>query len=357
MLLPLVALSLLALQEVEAPPKLPPSTFPIKEEAFAEFVGIRKVQRLELPGVELWCDDPKLFKVLETQIPKSHAWAVAALGGMHLPEGAILRLILLSDDDAVRTLVPLVAAEAKRWEVPAPPASFFNAVAKSGSGLWTFPPFSIVHTKALRDPKRESVSRAVHDMAALMADFSVSRMGFGVPEFIEEGFAGMVLRRSVKKPVPLVSHDKTALKSRIMGWGVFAGISSTNDASNDPIVWPVLMRNAVKKMRKNRNANGMDALPALLRRSAEDFARTDYAYSWAVNEFLFDPKAMTPTAQTRREATQSAFAHLRDPKMTMLDIKVRGEKLLTLLLAATGEDEVALHGAFLDWSEERLPRK
>ena len=101
----------------------------------------------------------------------------------------------------------------------------------------------------------------------------------------------------------------------------------------------------------------MDALPALLRRSAEDFARTDYAYSWAVNEFLFDPKANTPTEQTRREVTQGALEHLRDPKMTMLDIKVRGEKLLALLLAATGEDEVALHGAFLDWSEERLPRK
>ena len=38
MLLPLVALSLLALQEVEAPPELPPSTFPREEEAFAEFV-------------------------------------------------------------------------------------------------------------------------------------------------------------------------------------------------------------------------------------------------------------------------------------------------------------------------------
>ncbi len=350
-------LSLLAFQEVDPPPKLPPSTFPTEEKAFAESVGIRKVQRLELPGVEVWCDDPKVFKALAKQLPRSHTWAVAALGKLHLPEGVTLRLILLSDGDAVRALAPLAAAEAARWNIPAPPDSFFDSVAKNGSGLWTFPAFSFVHTKALLDPKREPVSRAVHDMAALMADFSASRMGFGVPEFVEEGFAGMVLRRTVKKPLPLVSHAKAALNSRIVGWGVFAGIGASNDASNDPIGWPLLVRNAVKKMRKKRDANGMDAVPALLRRSAKDFARTDYAYSWAVAEFLFDPEAKTPAEPTRRNAMQSALAPLRDPKLAMLKTPARAEKLLTLLLAATGEDEASLHSAFLDWSETRLPRK
>jgi hypothetical protein len=191
-------------QEPATVPKLPPSTFPADEESFAEALGIDKVQRLTLPGMELWCDNPKIFKALAKQIPKSYSWAVEALGILDLPEGVTLRLILLENGDSVRALYPLVTREAARWKLQGPPLGFFDGVAKSGSGLCTFPAFGIVHTKILRDPKREPISRAVHDMASLMVDFAASGFGFGVPEFLEEGFAGMVLRRTVDKPVPLV---------------------------------------------------------------------------------------------------------------------------------------------------------
>ena len=213
--------------------------------------------------------------------------------------------------------------------------------------------------------ERAVPTRAVHEVSVLLAGWACSWSGYGAPEFLEEGLAGMVERRALKKPAALVYHDKAALKMTIHGYGVFAGIGEAmNDSSNSPDNWPRLVQDAVKKMNKElksrskrKKIDPKQRIDALLLRTHADFARSDYAYAWATMEFLFEDTRSEEGASSRRDLLQGVLKRMRGTEHAALGQDKRSQLFLDELLAANACDGESLHQDFLDWASESLPKR
>ena len=137
----------------------------------------------------------------------------------------------------------------------------------------------------------------------------------------------------------------------------------------------MILKNAVRAMRKNEEIQPEEQVDALLLRGPESFARQDYAYSWAAIEFLFEVRLpygdaavalqkerrwkepKEPLEDCRRVVIQNALQELRKVEYAGLPAAERGEKLRELLLHGYAESPQELHAAFMHWVENAMPKK
>ncbi len=357
----------------QAKEELPPSTHPTDSAAFAEAVGVKAVQFAAAPGLEFWVEDRAIQSALEKPLLAAWEEAVAILPEPDPSAEIPYRVVVLKDEAAVMAYRPLFEAECARAGIQPPPASFYAEAARLGSGKWTYPPLCLM--RSANQSKQMVVTRAVHDLGGLRIGLAISEQGYGVPEFLVEGFAGMLVRSAVSKPTALVSHVQAAEAETIHGYGVFAGIGSAmNDSSNHPGNWPAALRTVAKAWRKQGTVGEAERIDALLRRSRETFARSDYAYAWAVVEFLLDDRypvgavAVSAAADrkwkpakavepSRRSVLVDAFDLLRHQNYRMADEGTRAGLLLDFLKKQTQEEPAALHAAFQHWLDTGLPKK
>jgi hypothetical protein len=353
--------------------EVPPSNHPAAEAALAEALGVKTMRHAALPGYELWCEDKADFALLDE--PLRQAWEAAdeLLGEAGRPGDPLCRVVVVEEGATALAYRPLFEAECARFGIEAPGESFYASAAELGSGRWSFPPLVLIVRDRLDKPV--ALTRAVHDLGALRIGLAASEQAYGVPEFLVEGFAGMLVRRAVKKPAALVSHTGAAVDETIHGYGVFAGLGAAlNDSSNHPGNWPTVMRNAAKAWKKAKQVEPEARIDALLMRDRTRFSRADYAYSWAVMEFLLDARfpvgeaAVAAAADrrwkpdeavepSRRAVLLEALAPLRETKQRLADTPTRAGLLLEALAEAGGEDALALQAAFQHWLETGLPKK
>lgn len=345
---------------------------PDTAQAFGALVDATEIQRSRMPGLEIWCDDVASFDALAR--PAEGAWNLAKdlLGRPPLPADLVARVVVLQGEERLQRYLPALAAEAQRLRVPQPPADFAAAAARNGSGLWTNPPTLLVNGTLLRGDVL--ATRVVHDLGAVAAMYAACPWGGPPPEFFKEGFAGMLVRRGLKRPAAIVSHSGAALASTVQGYGVFAGLgAAANDASNDPANWPGILRTAVRQMRREKKLPPESMLDRLLLRGAAEWARTDYAYAWAAVEFLLDASAPLrpppeegerreggqdiPPGKSRRALTLEVLGELRGSEHAALDAAGRAATFRGLLLGMGGETPEQLHAAFMTWVETAMPRK
>ena len=346
---------------------------PDTPEAFAAAVGLEEVHLVTGDQLEIWCAEPSQAKLLKE--PALNGWnhATELLRGLYMPEELVTRVIVLPGHEALLRYAPLVEAEAKRLYSIAPSPAHLDSLKASGSFLWSYPPVLFINGKLLR--KDELMTRVVHDLGAIRARFAMSPNGGDPPEFFLEGFAGMIVRNTIKKPTGLVNHEDAALESTIHGYGVFAGISGLNDASNHPGNWPSVIKTAVKRMRKAKEPDRASFADALLVRPKDGFARADYAYAWSVVEFLFDdrmpfgPAAVEaagdrkwkvpkePAEFNRRQGVLAGLEELRKPAHASLDAVGRGEALRKAVLAYYDESPEQFQEAFMHWVEKVMPKR
>jgi len=350
-----------------------PSTHPVDAEDFAEALGVKKVQLLEAPGLQVWCQDKAVLSALKKPLLAAWESAVATLPEPAPSDDLPYRVVVMAEAEGLEAYQPLFEAECRRAGISAPPASFFADAGRLGAGKWAYPPLVLVRSSS--QSKQLVVTRAVHDLGGLRIGLAASEQGYGVPEFLIEGFAGALVRRAVPKPAALVSHAGAALKEKIHGYGVFAGIGAAmNDSSNHPGNWPASLRTAAKAWRKKEAIDPEERIDALLLRPKESFARSDYAYAWAVVEFLLEERypvgaAAVEAAADRRwkpgpkvEPNRRAwlvevFGVLRHQNYRMADPATRARLMLSFLEKRTEEDPEALHAAFQHWLDTGLPKK
>ncbi len=321
---------------------------------FGNAVGISKIKYQKWPGLELYCDDAKLFKLLSASLDKAWKAALELLGESPLPPGMPLRVVVLEDSEALKAYWSIVSLGAKKFENTPPPEAMFAGLLKAGSTRWNLPPTVFLRPGAI--PSSAAPTRAVHDVGVIMAGWASSYSGYGGPEFLAEGFAGMLQRRSIKNPAAIVSHEQAALKETIHGYGVFAAIGAAmNDSSNSPNNWPRIIQNAVKSMLKKSQLEDADRIDALLLRTHEKFARADYGYAWAAMEFLFDDQKVDQIS--RRDGLHKVLKALKNPKDSAHGQLLRSQKFRELLLVEYNQTPAQLHEAFLIWVPKYLPKK
>lgn len=369
----LLALGLFSPQTLIALP-VGQTQHPTTTEEFGEALGIKRVWLLQEPNLELWCDDSKQFKLLEKEIPDAWKLLNEWFKDLPLPEGSTVRVVILRDKDALKKYPTLLSAEAQEREVPLPTASLIQGVINSGSAYWSNPPVVFIYGQILH--KDSLVTRVVHDLGVIRSIYAMSPYGADAPEFFKEGVAGKLMRDTLKKPAGLVSHKDAAQADTIHGYGVFAGIGAAmNDHSNHPGNWPGVMKNGVKAMRRSEEMDPKGRIDGLLQRDAQGFARTDYAYAWAVVEFLMDERlsygsssvdamrekrwkpAAEHQADNRRKVFLKALSELRHPDYVLFTPRDRGIRLAELLREGFAEEEEEMHEAFMLWVEKAMPKK
>jgi hypothetical protein len=314
-------------------------------------------------SLELWSDDKKTFNALYSALDAAWPAALELLGGDPMPKGAVIRVIASPRASTLSDYWKLLNEGAKLCGVSPPPDFLLSGVNGMGSAHWNLPPTLLLNSSA--ESLKSLPTRAVHEVSVLLVGWACSWSGYGAPEFLEEGFAGMVERRALPKPAALVYHDRAALKTTIHGYGVFSGIGEAmNDSSNAPGNWPRIVHKAVKTMakeqrskRKRAKVDPMQRIDALLLRSQEEFARADYAYAWAVMEFLFDDHAKGEEQPTRRASLHEILAEMRGTKHFSLDQDKRSKLFLDRVLHHAAANGEALHLEFLDWAAESLPTR
>lgn len=353
-----------------------PSAHPATVEELAEALDIDSLHFEQAENLELWFEDTRKFR--ETKDHALKAWELATewLGGLYMgvDNAQTMRVVVLNDQEALAKYVDIVQEEARRIGAPPPPDEMASSAAETGSYLWTYPPVLLVSGRLLH--KGLLTSRVVHDMAAIRARYALCPWAGDPPEFWQEGFAGLLMRHTMKRPTPIVSHEQAALKFRMYGYGVFAGVSNSNDASDDPTNWPLLLKNAVRAMRKEKDELDRDSMvDQLLMRTNAEFARTDYAYSWAVIEFLLDDyipigeegkewardsrgrRPRDPLEDSRQAATLAVLEELRRARYASYTAEMRTKKFRELLLEQYAEDPEAIHSAFMAWVEKDMPKR
>lgn len=353
-----------------------PSPHPADAEAFAGALGIRRAFLTQAPGLELWTDTASSQRLLEKPLLKAWEHAEHLLGPIVLPEGVVIRVVALDDRDTLANYRPIFTAEGIHLQSSAlPDADWFRAAIETGSGCWDYPPLLIIHTGSVG--KAEVLTRLVHDIGGLRGGYAMSRSGYGIPESWREGFGGLLVRHALKKPTAIVSHTSAALSSTVRGYGVFAGIEhAANDASNHPNAWPGFLYNAIQRLQKTDPIHPAARVDQLLLRTAAEFSRADYAYSWAAVSFLLDghypagkataealkegkrwKAARELAADSRRTRTLSVLARLRAAEHVALDAEARASLFREQILLALAEDEAAFHAAFAHWVMTAMPRK
>lgn len=325
--------------------------------------GHKNVLHHSWGSLELWCDDQKTYDALFPALDAAWPAALELLGGDFLPKGAVIRVIASPQASTLGDYWQLLKEGAELCGVAPPPDFLLSGANGMGSAHWNLPPTVLLNSKT--ESLKSLPTRAVHEMSVLLAAWACSWSGYGAPEFLEEGLAGMVERRALSKPAALVYHDRAALSMTIHGYGVFSGIGEAmNDASNAPTNWPRLIQNAVSKMNKELKSKSKrtkidpgQRIDALLLRSQADFARSDYAYSWAVMEFLFDPTVRGEGQATRRAVLHRVLAEMRGTDFAALDQDKRSKLFLERILHHTAVEGEELHLEFLAWAAESLPTR
>lgn len=358
------------LPQTEVSPPLPAAAtaaleewHPSNAEEWREHFGVDSIFYESWGSLELWSDDKKTFEELKKALDTAWPITCELLGGNPMPAGGVIRVIASDEEETLKSYWPLLCEGAQLAGIAAPPSYLLAGVNSVGSAHWNLPPTVMLNSKA--ESLKTLPTRAVHEVAVLAVGWASSWSGYGTPEFLKEGFAGMVERRALEKPAALVYHERAALESTIHGYGVFSGIGEAmNDSSNAPDNWPRLIHNAVKKMNKELKSSSKRAkidpeqrIDALLLRNKAAFARADYAYAWATMEFLFAQPQEGEEGTDRRAALHSVLAELRHARHAALDQDKRSKLFLELLLREHEQDGAALHLEFLAWSTESLPSK
>jgi hypothetical protein len=336
---------------------------PANPSEWTDRLGQQKVLHHTWGSLELWSDDQKTFDALFPALDAAWPAALELLGGDPLPKGAVIRVIASPHASTLRDYWKLLSEGAALCGVTPPPAYLLTGANEMGSAHWNLPATVLLNSTA--ESLKSIPTRAVHEVSVLLAGWACSWSGYGAPEFLEEGFAGMVERRALPNPAALVYHDRAALTMTIHGYGVFSGIGAAmNDASNAPGNWPRLIHNAVDKMNKELESKSKRAkldpkqrIDALLLRSQEQFARADYAYSWAVMEFLFDEQTRGAEQPSRRAILHRVLAEMRGTEHAALDQHKRSKLFLDRVLHHSLAEGESLHLEFLEWAAESLPTR
>jgi hypothetical protein len=340
-------------------PQVDDSWHPQDVKVLAKIVDSPKLKVKKWPGLELYCDDPKQFKLLSTALGKAWPAATELLGGSPIPEGMPMRVIALKEPDSIKAYWKLLQKGSQVYGSAAPPEVLLNGVIDAGSTRWNLPPTVMLRPGTLASSM--APTRAVHDVGVVVAGWASSYSGYGGPEFLTEGFAGMLQRRSIKNPAAIVSHEQAALTETIHGYGVFASIGAAmNDSSNSPNNWPRMIHNAVKTMIKKGVKEDNERIDALLLRTHEQFARADYGYAWATMEYLFDDDGHSDDEDedgSRRQQLHRVLEQLKNPKRSAMGQKVRSLKFREMLLEEYNLSPVDLHQDFLTWASKHLPKK
>jgi len=340
-------------------PRVDDSWHPADVKELAKLVDSPKLKVKKWPGLELYCDDIKQFKLLSTALGKAWPAATELLGGSRIREGMALRVVALKEPDSIKAYWKILQNGAQAYGNTAPPEVLLTGSLSAGSTRWNLPPTVMLRPGTLASSM--APTRAVHDVGVVVAGWASSYSGFGGPEFLTEGFAGMLQRRSIKNPAAIVSHEQAALKETIHGYGVFASIGAAmNDSSNSPNNWPRMIHNAVKTMIKKGVKEDDERIDALLLRTHEKFARADYGYAWATMEFLFDDNGRSKEDNepgSRRQRLHRVLEQLKDPKKSAMGQQVRSLKFREMLLEEYNLSPVNLHQDFLTWASKHLPKK
>jgi hypothetical protein len=334
---------------------------PSNPKEWQERFGHKQVSHHSWGSLELWSDDQKTFDALKPALDIAWPAALELLGEDPMPKGAVIRVIASPHSNTLGDYWKLLHEGAELCGVTPPPDFLLGGANGMGSAHWNLPPTVLLNSKT--ESLKSLPTRAVHEVSVLLVGWACSWSGYGAPEFLREGFAGMVERRALPKPAALVYHDRAALRLTIHGYGVFSGIGAAlNDASNAPGNWPRLIHNAVDKMSKELKSPSKRAkldpkqqIDALLLRSQEEFARVDYAYSWAVMEFLFDDQARGEEQPTRRAMLHRVLAEMRGTDHAALDQDKRSKLFLERVLHHAATEGATLHLEFLAWAAESLP--
>ncbi len=344
---------------VDEIPRVDDSWHPQGAKALGEHLGGVKLKYKEWNGLQLYCDDAKQFKLLTSALGKAWPAGLELLGGSPIPEGMPLRVVALKDPEAIREYWELVRKGSEIYGNSEPPEALVNGVISAGSTRWNLPPTVMLRPGTLASSM--APTRAVHDVGVVLAGWACSYSGYGGPEFLTEGFAGMLQRRSIKNPAAIVSHEQAALKETIHGYGVFAAIGAAmNDSSNSPNNWPRMIHNAVKSMIKKGVREDDERIDALLLRTHKQFARADYGYAWATMEYFFDDSGHSDAeedAGSRRQRLHRVLAELRAPKDAATGQQARSMKFRKLLLDHFDLSPIDLHQDFLQWASKHLPKK
>ena len=134
------------------------------------------------------------------------------------------------------------------------------------------------------------------------------------------------------------------------------------------------MKTVRKAWEKQGEVLPEEEIDSLVRRSKVSFVRADYAYAWAVCEFLFETKFPYAEAavavsedkrwkpeleikESRFELLRPVLVTLRAKKLRTLEASERAELFLELLYKESGETPAQMQTAFLFWLKRGMPKK
>lgn len=343
---------------------------PATPEEFSKRYHLGKVVHATVGPVDLWVEDEKLAEAVKAPLQKAVQHA-EKLVGADLLGGERVRVVVVKKNETLAPYLRDFAAEARRVGSAGPDAAYAGSAADAGSCWWGHPALVLLSGQTLQREARDT--RLVHNLGHVLGGQLVSATGVGPPSLVE-GLSGELVRASIAKPDAVVCGEGAALKEKTHGYGVFGTIDVVaNDSTNDVSVWPRMLKQVVRSLRKPPAANGEKAdgegylkvkVAALVGRRPSEFRRADYAFSWSVLRFLLDPEPAKPAAgatppaagKGRRERVLAAFREMRkdyDAAATREEkIDLYRERLLRALEMSPDE----LHAAWLDWAEKTYAR-
>ncbi len=333
----------LLFQEPQTPE---PSLLPASPQAFQKEIGVRKVQELTAPGLEIWCEDPKLLKKIRG--PALAAWKLAGelLGPETRPGRFPIRVVLVRGKAPFERWFELLGKESLRLKGPTVDRPYVEASAEFGSAQWYLPPTSLIRTDRLSPP--EAVTRVVEDLGALRLRYAFSPFGLEPPPFLAEGFAGLLVRHTLRNPESLQPYGGPA-PEWVQGTSVYNLDKTQKDPNYLPANWPRLVLNTTTLRIKKKSIQPEETLAGLMLREAGKFARLDYAFSWAGVEFLL--------AKDRRAAVLGVLHELRGEEFAAASESVRFRAFHDGVLKALEQDPIRLQASFHDWIRKSMPRR
>jgi len=333
----------LLFQEPQTPE---PSLLPASPQAFQKEIGVRKVQELTAPGLEIWCEDPKLLKKIRG--PALAAWKLAdeLLGPETRPERFPFRVVLVRGKAPFQRWFELLGRESLRLKGPPIGKDYVESSAEFGSAQWYLPPASLIRTDRVSPP--EAVTRVIEDLGALRMRYAFSPFGLDPPPFLAEGFAGLLVRHTLRNPESLQPYGGPA-PEWVQGTSVYNLDKTQKDPNYLPANWPRLVLNTTTLRIKKKSIRPEETLAGLMLRKPAEFARLDYAFSWAAVEFLF--------AGERRKAAAAVLGKLRAKEFAAAGEEARFRAFRDGLLESLDLDPSRLQDAFQDWIRKSMPRR
>lgn len=330
---------------------------------FSKRYELPKVAHENVRGVDLWCEDGKIFDEARPLIAGAMAHLEKWLG-MNPLKGKNIKIIIIKDTDKFTPILGDFNDELKKTGMAPVDNTYISQAMEAGSCSFSNPLFILIGTRVLT-ARAQRETRLIHTLGHFAGGYLVSDSGHG-PPFLQEGVAGELVKKIIAKPDAIVCAGSAALKDTVQGYGVFAAIGSVaNNTWNDPDAWGRMLQNVAKALRKPKAAGaGADKegdakvqVASLLARRSEEFRRADYGFTWSVCNYLFDttkpPKVKdAPEREARRAIVLKAFADMRADYEAAGDANARIDLFRDRVMSALGLTAETLQKDWLDWAEK-----